>query len=181
MADGAGGVVNESAYAFASGDVKARVHAELSSWHPVATAAHSPVLLAWAAVACLLERSGGSGAGEYVGHAEAADATDALGTLRHLTSHVGLQLDAAQMFNNIVLRLACGLVLCVWGGERLRTLDGRCRRRRFHRRSPPSLAPKCLPVQHALRRRLCLQHLAPHAHHAAAASGAGCGYHGQPV
>ncbi|KAI3428139.1 hypothetical protein D9Q98_006522 [Chlorella vulgaris] len=109
----AGQPVDEAAYVFAAPGVKDSVNAELASWWP-ASAAHSPVLLAWAAVLCLVARSAsesssGTGAAqlaaaqEYIAYADKAHKTDALRTLRDLTTHAGLQPNAAEMFNNIVL------------------------------------------------------------------------------
>jgi hypothetical protein len=62
-----GQLIDEAAYAFAAPGVKQRVNAELASWWPAASAAHSPVLLAWAAVLCLIGKSGGAG-GSMAGH-----------------------------------------------------------------------------------------------------------------
>ncbi|PRW56624.1 Nucleoporin NUP188 like isoform B [Chlorella sorokiniana] len=100
--------IDEAAYVFAAPDVKQRVNTELASWWPSASAAHSPVLLAWAAVLCLIRRSGADGgrsgaAAEWEQHARVAHETDALGTLCQLTTHAGLQPNAAEMFNNIVI------------------------------------------------------------------------------
>lgn len=55
----AGQPLDESSYVFAGAEVKQRVNAELASWWPAAAAAHSPVLLAWAAVLCLTSKSAG--------------------------------------------------------------------------------------------------------------------------
>lgn len=118
----AGQPVDEAAYVFAAPGVKDSVNAELASWWP-ASAAHSPVLLAWAAVLCLVARSAsesssGTGAAqpaaaqEYIAYADKAHKTDALRTLRDLTTHAGLQPNAAEMFNNIVLRQAKGMLAC---------------------------------------------------------------------
>ena len=57
----AGQRIDQDSYVFAAPDVKQRVNAELSSWWPAAAAAHSPVLLAWAAVLCLIKRQGAWG------------------------------------------------------------------------------------------------------------------------
>ncbi|KAL4443613.1 hypothetical protein ABPG75_011350 [Micractinium tetrahymenae] len=108
----AGQPLDEASYVFAGGDVKQRVNAELASWWPSASAAHSPVLLAWAAVLCLIGRSTDQGQGQVGGHqaieqakahASKAHETDALGTLCALTTHAGMQPNAAEMVNNIVL------------------------------------------------------------------------------
>lgn len=100
------------AYVFAAPEVKQRVNAELASWWPSASAAHSPVLLAWAAVLRLMHKGGADGrhggGAEWEAHAGKAHETDALGTLCQLTRHAGLQPNAAEMFNNIVLRWALG-------------------------------------------------------------------------
>ena len=56
--------IDEAAYAFAAPGVKQRVNAELACWWGAAAAPHSPVLLSWAAVLCLVGKSeGGSPAG----------------------------------------------------------------------------------------------------------------------
>ncbi len=64
------------AYVFAAPEVKQKVNAELASWWPSASAAHSPVLLAWAAVLCLIRKSGagwcGNGACTVVAASNAA-------------------------------------------------------------------------------------------------------------
>ena len=108
------------AYVFAAPAVKQQVHAELSSWWPSASAAHSPVLLAWAAVLCLISKSGeggrGGGGADWERHAGRAHETDALGTLCRLTAHAGLQPNAAEMFNNIVLRWVGEGGGAAWGG-----------------------------------------------------------------
>jgi hypothetical protein len=62
-----GQLIDEASYAFAAPGVKQRVNAELASWWPAASAAHSPVLLAWAAVLCLIGKSGAAG-GFMAGH-----------------------------------------------------------------------------------------------------------------
>lgn len=57
----AGQPLDEASYVFAGAEVKRRVNAELASWWTSAAAAHSPVLLAWAAVLCLIGKSAGGG------------------------------------------------------------------------------------------------------------------------
>lgn len=160
--------IDEASYVFAAPGVKQRVNAELSSWWSSAAATHSPVLLAWSAVLCLIRRSTGAGfrlqgwggwgtreapvqglalltalgawcgccsareagagfhcpttpiaaiptaggwgegggSGEWEAHASKAHETDALGTLCQLTTHVSLNTNVAEIFNNIVLRCA---------------------------------------------------------------------------
>ncbi len=154
----AGQPLDEASYVFAGARVKQQVNAELASWWPSAAAAHSPVLLAWAAVLCLIGKSAGArrpggcscwacfgaawpprrspccyqastpvlllcrrapsaplaaGQGptsedediqQAEAHASKAHETDALGTLCALTTHAGMQPNAAEMMNNIVLR-----------------------------------------------------------------------------
>lgn len=53
--------------------------------------------------------SGGQSGSEWEAHAAKAHETDALRTLYQLTSHAGLTPNAAEMFNNIVLRCGVGL------------------------------------------------------------------------
>ncbi|PSC72509.1 exostosin-like glycosyltransferase isoform B [Micractinium conductrix] len=97
--------LDEGCYVFAAPAVKDRVNAELSSWWPAASAAHSPVLLAWAAVLCLMAKTAEHhpGGHEYEAHAIKAHEADALGTMCRLTGSAGLQPNAVEMFNNIVL------------------------------------------------------------------------------
>ena len=72
-------------YVFAAPAVRDRVNAELASWWDSANSAHSPLLLAWAAVLCLVGRAGGSGGdggaaadGSFLGHASKANDTGVL-------------------------------------------------------------------------------------------------------
>ena len=86
----------------------------LSSWWPIATAAHAPILLAWAALLRLGSHGGGNGSGgeeqiaaSVQGHAAAAEAAGALGTLRLLSVHTGASPagpEVLEMFNVFVLR-----------------------------------------------------------------------------
>lgn len=163
--------VSEDSYVFAAADVRDRVNAELRSWWPSASAAHSPVLLAWAAVLCLMDRSGGGGGGNgWEGHAAKAHEADALGTLHALTVHTGLAPTAAEMFDNVVLRWA-------WHSEREAALAAalvpvltalRIPFVGLWLRAPPLLAVDhspllrmpTLPVQRHVSSLLCLRFLA---------------------
>jgi hypothetical protein len=90
--------VTAEACAFLAPDVLEEVDAELRSWWPHATAAHAPVLLAWAALRCLA----GQGAAA-AGHALRAHQAGGLGALAALSSPRGMRAAAAEMGGTIAL------------------------------------------------------------------------------
>lgn len=66
------------------------------------------------ALPCATDGGRSGATAEWEQHARVAHETDALGTLCQLTTHAGLQPNAAEMFNNIVLRW--GLITCCMVG-----------------------------------------------------------------
>lgn len=90
------------AYVFAAPEVKQKVNAELASWWPSASAAHSPVLLAWAAVLCLIRRSGAGGSGRLLWVVVCKGVT----RQDEVSTHRGLQLEAVSFVGHKQLRPA---------------------------------------------------------------------------
>lgn len=101
LADGR--IIDESNYAFANSSVGKSIDAELGSWLGSATAAHAPVLLAWAASRCLMEKSGTASDAPWQLMSMKAHEIGGLSAVCSLSSHHGLELYAAEMSSNILL------------------------------------------------------------------------------
>jgi hypothetical protein len=92
------------------------VDAELTSWWPVANAAHAPVLFAWSAVLLLTQKAGEGGGGKasplsWEGHAVRANEADALGALCTLSSHGDArQQEKVEMVDNILLGVVAAIL-----------------------------------------------------------------------